>query len=65
MEDLCGMGVTFREFEPFYAEKTDHSGLFESLDHTQPTVMGQEGESGANFGGPIRCCNNQLRMIFR
>ncbi|XBJ01732.1 hypothetical protein VPH35_021306 [Triticum aestivum] len=42
------MDVTFRESEPFYGEKTDLSGSFESLDHTQSTVISQEGESGGD-----------------
>mgnify|MGYP006961253057 CR=1 FL=1 len=47
------MDVTFRESEPFYGEKIDLSGLFESLDHTQSTVIGQEGESGSCDGANL------------
>ena len=43
------MDVTFRESEPFYGEKTDLSGLSESLDHTQSTLIGQG--VGGSCGG--------------
>ena len=48
---FVSMDVTFRESEPFYGEKTDLSGLFDILDHTQSPVIGQEGESGGSCGG--------------
>ena len=48
------MDVTFRESEPFYGEKTDLSGLFDSLDHTQSPVVGQEGESSGTGAIPVQ-----------
>ena len=50
---FVSMDVTFHESKPFYGEKTDLSGLFGSLDHTQSSMTGQEGESGSCDGANL------------
>ena len=42
---FVSMDVTFRESEPFYGEKTDLSGMFDSLDQFYEDEVGQEGEN--------------------